>query len=94
MPKNIKENKDLTKFVIGKKGTLKTSFVNKWAKNIVSDSFKEAIVSEHGFKIFAYNGKYYRVQLWDITYKVFGKDSNGFILMCDAENPENGYQKN
>ena len=28
------------------------------------------------------------------NYEAFGKDSNGFILMCDAENPENGYQKN
>lgn len=73
MSENIKEYKDLKKLVIGKSDTGKTSFVNKQAKNIVSDSYKEAIVSEHGFKIFEYNGKYYHALLWGITYKSIWK---------------------
>ena len=96
MSEKIKENTDLKIIVIGKSGTGKTSFVNKWTKNIFSDSYKATIVSEYGFKIFEYKGKYYRVQLWDIAgqdrnikiTKTFAKDSHGFIVMCDAENPE------
>ena len=52
MSDNIKEYKDLKKLVIGKSDTGKTSFVNKQAENLVSDSYKETIVSEHDFKIF------------------------------------------
>ena len=89
---NIKESSNLKIIVVGKSDTGKTSFVNKQTKNIFSDSYKVTIVSEYGFKIFEHNGKYYRVQLWDIAgqdrnikiTKTFAKDSHGFIVMCDA----------
>ena len=42
---------DLKIMVIGKSGTGKTSYVNKWTKNLFTDSYKETIVSEYGFKI-------------------------------------------
>ena len=50
---------DLKIIVIGTSGTGKTSFVNKWTKNIFSDTYKATIVSEFGFKIFedATNGQ-------------------------------------
>ena len=83
---------DLKIIVIGKSGTGKTSFVNKWTKNIFDDNYKDIIVSEYGFKIYECNGKYYRIQLWDIAgqdrnsklTKTFVKGSHGCIVMCDA----------
>ena len=87
---------DLKIIVIGKSGTGKTSFVNKWTKNIFDDNYKDIIVSEYGFKIYEYNGKYYRIQLWDIAgqdrnaklTKTFAKGSHGCIVMCDATDLE------
>lgn len=58
---------DLKIIVVGNAGTGKTSFVNKWTKNTFSDIYKATIVSEFGYKIFDYNGKLYRIQLWDLA---------------------------
>ena len=85
---------DLKIIVIGTSGTGKTSFVNKWTKNIFSDTYKATIVSEFGFKIFEDNGKLYRIQLWDLAgqdknamvTKIFAKDAHGCIVMSDATN--------
>ena len=85
---------DLKIIVIGNSGTGKTSFVNKWTKNIFSDTYKATIVSEFGFKIFEKDGKLYRIQLWDLAgqdknamvTKIFAKDSHGYIVMADATN--------
>ena len=85
---------DLKIIVIGASGTGKTSFVNKWTKNIFNDSYKATIVSEFGFKIFEYDEKLYRIQLWDLAgedknymvTKIFAKDSHGCIIMSDATN--------
>ena len=85
---------DLKIIVIGDSGTGKTSFVNKWTKNIFSDTYKATIVSEFGFKIFEYNGKLYRMQLWDLAgqdkntmvTKIFAKDAHGCVVMSDATN--------
>ena len=85
---------DLKIIVIGNSGTGKTSFVNKWTKNIFSDTYKATIVSEFGFKIFEKDGKLYRIQLWDLAgqdnnamvTKIFAKDSHGCIVMADATN--------
>ena len=85
---------DLKIIVIGNSGTGKTSFVNKWSKNIFSDTYKATIVSEFGFKIFEKDGKLYRIQLWDLAgqdknamvTKIFAKDSHGCIVMADATN--------
>ena len=80
--------------VIGTSGTGKTSFVNKWTKNIFSDTYKATIVSEFGFKIFEQEGKLYRIQLWDLAgqdknamvTKIFAKDAHGCVVMSDATN--------
>ena len=85
---------DLKIIVIGTSGTGKTSFVNKWTKNIFSDTYKATIVSEFGFKIFEYEGKLYRIQLWDLAgqdknamvTKIFAKDAHGCVVMSDATN--------
>ena len=87
---------DLKIIVIGDSGTGKTSFVNKWTKNIFSDTYKATIVSEFGFKIFEYNGKLYRIQLWDLAgqdknamvTKIFAKDAHGCVVMADATNAQ------
>ena len=83
---------DLKIIVIGTSGTGKTSFVNKWTKNIFSDTYKATIVSEFGFKIFEKDGKLYRIQLWDLAgyddngmvTKIFAKDSHGCIIVSNA----------
>ena len=83
---------DLNIIVIGTSGTGKTSFVNKWTKNIFSDTYKATIVSEFGFKIFEDGGKLYRIQLWDLAgqdknamvTKIFAKDAHGCVVMADA----------
>jgi small GTP-binding protein len=85
---------DLKVIVIGKSGSGKTSFVNKWTKNIFSEDYKATIVSEYGFKIYEHEGKYYRIQLWDIAgmdrnaklTKTFSKGAHGAVVMCDATN--------
>ena len=87
---------DLKIIVIGTSGTGKTSFVNKWTKNIFSDSYKATIVSEYGFKIYEHNGKFYRIQLWDLAgqdknamvTKIFAKDAHGCVVMSDATNSQ------
>ena len=87
---------DLKIIVIGTSGTGKTSFVNKWTKNIFSDTYKATIVSEFGFKIFEENGKLYRIQLWDLAgqdknamvTKIFAKDAHGCVVMSYATNSQ------
>ena len=87
---------DLKIIVIGTSGTGKTSFVNKWTKNIFSDTYKATIVSEFGFKIFEQEGKLYRIQLWDLAgqdknamvTKIFAKDAHGCVVMADATNAQ------
>ena len=87
---------DLKIIVIGTSGTGKTSFVNKWTKNIFSDTYKATIVSEFGFKIFEQDGRLYRIQLWDLAgqdknamvTKIFAKDAHGCVVMSDATNSQ------
>ena len=83
---------DLKLIIIGTSGTGKTSFVNKWAKNIFSDIYKDSIISEFGFKIIEHKGKLYRIELWDLPGQVknvmvtekFAEDAHGCIVMSDA----------
>ena len=83
---------DLKIIVVGASGTGKTSYVNKWTKNIFLEEYKATIVSEFGFKVFEHEGKLYRIQLWDLAgedknstvTKIFAKDSHGCIILCDA----------
>jgi len=50
---------DLKIIVIGSSGAGKTSYVNKWTKNIFTEEYKATIVSEFGFKVFENEGKLY-----------------------------------
>ena len=85
---------DLKIIVIGTSGTGKTSYVNKWTKNVFSDEYRPTIVSEFGFKVFEHEGKLFRIQLWDLAgqdknstvTKIFAKDSLGCIIVSDATN--------
>ena len=85
---------DFKIIVIGKAWCCKTSFVNKWTKNIFSQEYKATIVSEYNYKIYEHNGKYYRIQLWDIAgqdkniylTKTFTKGAHGAVVVCDATN--------
>jgi len=83
---------DLKIIVIGKSGTGKTSFVNKWTKNIFAEAYKATIVSEYSHKIVDYEGRFYRIQLWDLAgqdksvkiIKSFAKGSHGCVVLCEA----------
>ena len=87
---------DLKIIVIGNSGSGKTSFVNRWTKNIFEESYKATIVSEFAFKVFQIDGKIYRIQLWDLAgqdsnatiTKIFAKDSQGCIVVTDATKTE------
>ena len=87
---------DLKIIVIGTSGTGKTSFVNKWTKNVFNETYKATIVSEFGFKILELDGKLYRIQLWDLAgqdknamvTKIFAKDAHGCVVMSDATNSQ------
>ena len=87
---------DLKIIVIGTSGTGKTSYVNKWTKNVFSDEYRPTIVSEFGFKVFEHEGKLYRIQLWDLAEqdktsavtKIFAKDSQSCIILSDATKPD------
>lgn len=60
---------DLKIVVVGSSGTGKTSFCNKWMKDIFNETYRPTIMSEFSWKIFEYKGKYYKIQLWDIGGK-------------------------
>ena len=83
---------DLKIIVIGSSGAGKTSYVNKWTKNIFQEDYKATIVSEFGFKVFEHQGKLYRIQIWDLAgqdknstiTKIFAKDSHGCVIVADA----------
>jgi Ras-related protein Rab-7L1 len=88
---------DLKIIVIGSSGAGKTSFVNKWTKNVFPEDYKATVVSEFGFKIFEHEGKLYRIQIWDLAgqdknttvTKIFAKDSHGCVIVADAIKPDN-----
>ena len=83
---------DLKIIVIGPSGSGKTSFVNKWTKNIFSETYKPTIISEFGFKIYKYKNFLYRIQMWDIggqdkstaVTKIFARDSHGCIVINEV----------
>ena len=87
-------NTDIKLLIIGKSGTGKTSFANKWSKNIFSDKYQATIVSEFYYKIYEEDGNLFRIQLWDLAgqdknvkmTKIFAKDSLGCLIMSDSTN--------
>ena len=94
MSQSNKFRTDLKIITIGNSGTGKTSLVDKWTKNIFSDTYKETIVSLFGFKIFENEGRTFRIQLWDLAgkdknalvTKIFAKDADGILVLSDASN--------
>ena len=91
---------DLKIIVVGSFGTGKTSYVNKWTKNIFQEKYKPSIVSDYGFKIFEHKGNLYRIQIWDLAgqdksssvSKILAKDSHGCVILSDATEP-NGLEE-
>ena len=87
---------ELKILVIGKSGAGKTSFVNKWLKNIFIETYKATIVSEYSSKIYKYQDSFYHINLWDIAgqdhyaqiTKAFSKNAHGCITMSDATVPD------
>ena len=88
---------DLKIIVIGSSGAGKTSYVNKWTKNVFPEDYKATVVSEFGFKIFEHEGKLYRIQIWDLAgqdknttvTKIFAKDSHGCVIITDVTRENN-----
>ena len=77
--------------IIGNSISNKVEFARKWTK-INNEPYKSTLVSEFGFKIFEYEGKLYRIQLWDLAgqdnnytlAKIFGKDTDGVVIMTNG----------
>ena len=92
MNQNIRT--DLKLLVVGPTYVGKTSFINRWTKDVFKDNYKQTVVSEFGFKIHESKGKLYRIQLWDLAgqdqsltlTKIFAKDSHGCIIISDSTN--------
>ena len=82
---------DIKIVVIGDNSTNKTQFANRWTKNIFNETYKATIVSEFGFKIYEYDGRLYRIQLWDLAgqdrnaalIEIFGKYADGAVIMSE-----------
>ena len=88
---------DFKIIVTGNNGTGKSSYVNKWTKNIFSDTYKTTNLPGSESKIFDNNdGRLYRIQIWDLSLqgkyaeltKIFAKDSHGVIIVSDATNSQ------
>ena len=94
--KTLNNGKELKIIIVGNAGSGKTSFVQRWTKNVFNESYKATIVSEFGYKLFSYEGKIYKIQMWDLAgqdkntsmAKVFCKDSHGVIIMADVTEEE------
>jgi len=87
---------DFKIIILGKSGTGKTSYANKWIRNKFSENYKSTIVSEFSSKLYNYKDKIYNINLWDIAgqdhhavaAKVFMKDAVGCITMSDVTEEE------
>jgi small GTP-binding protein len=96
MNSNQIEKNELKILIIGDSGTGKTSFGEKWTKDIFSEFYKPTIVSEFSQKIYEHKGIIYKIHLWDLAgqdkntciTKIFSKNSHGCIIVCDITNKE------
>ena len=94
---NDKMSSNLKIIIVGKSGTGKTSFVNRWIKNKFVETYKATIVSEYSSKTYKYQDKIYHINLWDIAgqdhyaqvTKTFAKDAHGCITMAETINWKN-----
>ena len=93
MNSNQIEKNELKILIIGDSGTGKTSFGEKWTKDIFSEFYKPTIVSEFSQKIYEHKGIIYKIHLWDLagqdkniyTSKVFTKGSHGCLILYDTQ---------
>ena len=77
--------------IIGSSGVGKTSFANRWNKNIFIENPQNTVSSEYDFKVVEVDGKPCRIQLWDLAgqdknfmlTKIFMRDSHGCIILTD-----------
>jgi len=77
--------------IIGKSGSGKTSYVNRWIKNTFNEVNKSTIVSEFSHKTYNFKNKTYKINLWDLAgqdhfsylVKAFCKEAKGCITMTD-----------
>ena len=85
---------DLKILVIGTNYTGKTSFINKFTKNIFNDVYRASIISEIVYKTYEKDGNNYKIQFWDMPYKItmeskrFIYDVHGCIILSDAKYKE------
>ena len=83
---------DLKIVVIGEGAGGKTSFTNRWAKNIFPEKYKYTIISEFGFKIYEKDEKLYPIEIWDLASqdkkyavtKIFAKDADGYVVVSNV----------
>ena len=83
--------------IIGSEGKGKTSLINKYTKNIFSDTYKATITCEKVSKIFENNLKTYNIEIWEIPnyYKnpllnnIFVYNSHGCVILSDRSEVEN-----
>ena len=65
-------------------------------KGSFSDKYKPTILTDFSEKIHKYNGKEYKISLWDLAgqdknamvTKIFAKDAHGCVVMADATNAQ------
>jgi len=83
--------RDIKLILIGHTGTGKTALMNKWIKNEFIETYRATISTEFAIKIYHYNKKAYKVQVWDIGgqdrgpnfTKIFCKGSHGAVVLAD-----------
>ena len=81
--------------IIGRSGSGKTSFVNRWINNTFTEIYRSTIVSEYSSKTIEYKNNIYKINIWDIAgqdhfasiIKAFCKDAKGCITMSDITVP-------
>ena len=89
-------NTSIKIIIVGDSGTGKTTFCNRWMKNVFTEEYQVTILSDFSYKIYEYKGKYYKIQFWDIggqdkniiSLKLFCKNAYGCIILSDINEPQ------
>ena len=92
--KKISYGKDLKIILLGDTKTGKSTFVQKYTKNIFMESYNPTFSTELGCQVFQKNEKLNKIQIWDITGKdinktltnIFSKNADGCIIFSDSTN--------
>ena len=88
--------RNLTMIVIGNSKSGKSSFVQRYTKNVFKEEYKETIVSEFESKIVELDGELNRIQIWDLKSqdkyfsltKILVKSAHAVIIVVDAKDDE------